>query len=135
MYPMKHLPLLIAALCLTACGSGNKEIEEVAYNYCVTTSNYQMDEAEQYATPETIKETFSMARFFISQIDPAYIAADTPATITIKKVHQTSDTTAYAVYHKVTPQKNFTDTLQLRRRDSRWLVHILPQKHPRRPRR
>lgn len=126
---MKYIPLLLTALCLVACNPEKKAIKEVAYNYCIATSYYQIDEAEQYATKETIEKTFPMARFFISQVDSSYIAADSPVDITIKKINQTSDTTAYVVYHKETPLKDFTDTLQMRFRDGHWLVHAPVRTH------
>ena len=120
---MKHTPLLIAVLLLVACNPEKKAIEEVAYNYCIATSYYKIDEAEKYATQETVEKTLPMARFFISQVDSSFFAADSPVDIDIKEVSQTSDTTAYVVYHKETPLKNFTDTLQMRFRDGHWLVH------------
>ena len=119
----RYIPLLLVVLCLTACNTEKKEMKEVAYNYCFATGNYQIDEAEHYATKETIEKTLPMARFFVSQIDTAYIVSDTPAEITITKVKRTTDTTAFAIYHKITPIKDFSDTLQLRKREGKWLAH------------
>ncbi|MGX8712135.1 MAG: hypothetical protein ACSW8I_00410 [bacterium] len=116
------LSLLIAILCI-ACDGKNNQIKEVAYEYCFTTANYDIDGAEKYCTEETSLKTLKATRYLLQFVDSAYIASDTPATIDITKVKQTSDTTAFAIYHKVTPIKDFSDTVQLRLRDGRWLVH------------
>ena len=38
-----------------------------------------------------------------------------------------NDTCAVATYHKITPKKDFSDTLQLRKRDGKWYAHVLPK--------
>ena len=60
-------------------------------------------------------------------MDPNYIKSDTPATIDIIDVKMVNDTCAVATYHKITPQKDFSDTLQLRKRDGKWYAHVLPK--------
>lgn len=129
---MRHttqlLTLAIAALTLTACND-NHAIKETAYNYSFAMANYQIDEAAKYATNETIETTLDFARRIIEKIDTAYIISDTPANIEITEINKTSDTTAYAIYHKVTPIKDFSDTLALRKRDGYWQAHT-PITHP-----
>lgn len=121
----KHRYILFIALTFIFWGacSNNKEIKEAAYQYSYAMANYRVDEAEQYSTQETISSTLEMARRMIMKIDTSYIISDTPAKITITKIEQTSDTSAYAIYHKVTPIKDFSDTLQLRKREGKWLAH------------
>lgn len=91
-------------------------------------ANYQVDEAEKYATDETKNSTLTMAKGIVKKVDPNYIKSDTPATIEITDVIMVNDTCAKAVYHKVTPLKNFMDTLELRKRDGQWFAHVIPQK-------
>lgn len=123
--------IALTFLFLGAC-SNNKEIKEAAYQYSYAMANYRVDEAEPYSTQETISSTLEIARRMITKIDTSYIISDTPAEITITKIEQTSDTSAYAIYHKVTPIKDFSDTLQLRKREGKWLAHAPIQKVPRR---
>ena len=56
-------------------------------------------------------------------LDTGYIAKDTPASIEIISTNILSDSSALVVYHKTTPIKDFTDTLELRKRDGNWLAH------------
>lgn len=114
--------VLLTVLCL-ACNNENKPIKKAAYDYCMATANYDIDGAEAFCTEETRRTTLATARYLLTMVDTAYITADTPATIKITDVLRTSDTTAVAVYHKVTPLKDFSDTLELRLRDGRWLAH------------
>ncbi len=118
----------IVALLITACNSNSPEkgsIEQAAYNYCVATSNYDLDAAEAFCTEETAKHTLAVGRHLLTLVDSSYIASDTPATIEIKSVKQLSDTSAYAVYHKQTPRKDYVDTMQMRKRDGQWLAHSI----------
>ncbi|MBO7101122.1 MAG: hypothetical protein J6V98_03780 [Bacteroidales bacterium] len=125
------LIIAIASLTLYAC-SNNHAIKEAAYNYSYAMANYQVDDAAKYSTNETIETTIEYAHHIINKIDTAYIIADTPAIIEIASTNKTSDTTAYAIYHKVTPIKDFRDTLQLRKREGKWLAHAPLKTAPRR---
>ena len=125
---------IFSVITFIACTSNNKkaeqEISEVAYNYCVATSNYNIDSAALFSTEEHTQTALATARFLLQYVDSAYIASDSPATITIKDVSVTTDTTAYAVYHKQTPIKDFVDTLDLCKENGRWLVYT-PAKNQR----
>lgn len=127
---MKKKTLLAATLAsslFAACSSSpeKESIEQAAYNYCVATSNYDLDAAEAFCTEETAKHTLAVGRHLLTLVDSSYIASDTPATIEIKSVKQLSDTSAYAVYHKQTPRKDYVDTMQMRKRDGQWLAHSI----------
>ena len=123
---MRHCTwgLMIVAVLCTACHSEERQIKEVAYEYGMATANYRIEDAEKYCTAETRETTMVMARSLLAMVDSTYIASDTPAKIEITSVHRTSDTTAIAHYHKLTPRKDFTDSLSLRRREGKWLVHM-----------
>ena len=110
-------------LLLLSCSSETHEIRDVAYKYAMHTSNYEVDSAYAYATQETQATTLAMATILMEKIGEEYIKSDTPAQIDIPALEKVNDTVAYAVYHKTTPIKNFTDTLWLRKRDGQWLVH------------
>jgi hypothetical protein len=105
----------------------NKELYDAAFLYADAMSNYLIDSAEHFATKEARKTTFVMARNLMKQVSKEYIDSDTPAKIAITKIELTSDTSALVTYHKKTPIKNFYDTLPMRYRDGKWLVHKLPQ--------
>ena len=113
---MKKIVLLLSVPCIMACNNDTKEISQVAYDY--------IDDAEQYCTEETSNSTLVMARYLISLVDTAFIASNTPAEIKIEKVERTSDTTAVVTYHNTTPLKSYSNTVDLLRRDGRWLVHL-----------
>ena len=88
-------------------------------------ANYNIDEAEPYATPETRNTTLVIARHLVQAVDSSYIISDTPAKIKILDIEIYNDTQAYAVYRKTTPIKDFYDTLYLRKRDGDWYAHVL----------
>lgn len=126
------LPFLLALLVLLAVGCGNeqKAVEKSAYNYSYAMANYNVDEAEPYATEETRNTTLVLARRLLKAVDSSYIASDTPAKIKILKVDIANDTEAIAVYHKTSPRKDFSDTLYLRKRDGGWYAHVLSAIEP-----
>lgn len=117
----RQVILCLACAFLASCG--NKEIKNAAYDYNYAVANYKFDEAVQYCTEETNNTTLEMVRYFMQFVDSSYIKSDTPAEIDIVSVKQLSDTTAYAVYHKHTPIKDFSDTMEMRKREGRWLAH------------
>lgn len=98
--------------------------QQVAYAYSYAMANYQVDDAAEYATEETKNTTLIKARSLMKAVGEAYIQSDTPAEIEITSIELTTDTTAIATYHKTTPIKDLTGTLELRKRDGKWLAHI-----------
>ena len=120
--------MLIAVVFFSCCCKHEqKMVEKAAYEYSYAMANYQIDEAEKYATEETKNTTLNMAKKIVKKVDPNYIKSDTPATIDIIDVKMVNDTCAVATYHKITPKKDFSDTLQLRKRDGKWYAHVLPK--------
>lgn len=120
----RSIAIIIAATCLmAACESNNeKAAKQVALNYASAMANYNIDKAESYITPES-KETIHRARVILKAVGPDYVKQDTPATVEITSIDIVDDTIAKAVYHKTTPLKDFSDTLELRRRNSIWYAH------------
>lgn len=115
---------ILAAACLAAgCKSDEERAGEAAYNYLYAMANYDVDAAEPYATEEVRNTTLIMARRLTLAVGEAYVKSDTPATIELTGLEFTSDTTATASYHKVTPIKDMTGTLELRKRHRKWLAH------------
>lgn len=106
-----------------ACNNENGQIKQAAYDYSIAMANYDIDGAEAFCTEETSASLLKTARYLMQFVDSSYIASDTPATIDIVSVERVTDTSAYAVFHKRTPIKDFTDTLEMRKRDGRWLAH------------
>lgn len=107
-----------------SCNENKKAVESIAYKYALYTSNYQVEDAARYATEETKQTTLVMAKKLMESVGDEYIKSDTPAHIEITASEIIDDTIAYAVYHKTTPIKNFSDTLWLRKRNGEWLVHV-----------
>lgn len=117
------LLLVIAMNLFASCNQSIDEISGVAYQYCLATSEYRFDDADLYCTDETRNTTLPVAKNIVSLLDKAYIEKDSPVTIDIISVTPLSDTEAYVVYHKHTPLKEFTDTLEMRKRADKWLAH------------
>lgn len=115
--------LLAAALLLTGCASDEEKIERAAYRYSYAMANYDVDGAERYATRETRETTLTMARQLLLMVDSSYIKSDTPATIEIRHIWMADDSSAVVTYHKTTPIKDFSATLDMRKRGHRWLAH------------
>lgn len=124
---MKKITLLsaiIPLLLFAACASDSEKAQKVAYKYSYAMANYNVADAEKYATPETIETTIEMAYTFLPHIDHNYINSDTPATIEITNIDFSSDTSATASYIKNTPIKhNMEGKLELRKRHGKWLAH------------
>lgn len=125
---MKKIMLMLVAVVVLSCCCQHerKLVEQAAYDYSFAMANYKVDEAEKYATDETKKTTLVMAKGIVQKVDPNYIKSDTPATIDIIDVRMVNDTCAVATYHKITPLKDFSDTLELRKRDGKWQAHVIP---------
>lgn len=115
--------LLATVLVLFACDNTEGEIKEAAYCYSYAMANYDIDGAEPYADEETRQTTLTTGRLLLQSVDKSYIGRDTPATITIEDIAMLNDTAAVVNYHKVTPIKDFRDTLEVRKYGQRWLVH------------
>lgn len=111
-------------------------VQQVAYAYSYALANYHVDEAEEYATEETKSTTLVKARSLVKAVGDEYIQSDTPAEIEITDVELQSDTVAIATYHKTTPIKDITGTLELRKRDGEWFAHspmkkvVVPEEKP-----
>ncbi len=122
----KFARILLAAclvVSLMACRSEGRKAERVAYLYSEAMANYRIDNAEPYVTEETLP-TLDFLRRLVKEVPPEYIERDTPATIEITQVSFTSDTTAWAHYHKTTPNKDFRDSIPMVRREGKWRIHI-----------
>lgn len=123
---MKHriiiLSFVLCLLTIGCCFDGNN-MENVAYRYSKAMANYDVDKAWDYATDETRNTTLVKAKFYTTKIDPKYIESDTPAKIEILETMIIDDTSGYAIYHKTTPIKDFSDTLHMRRRNGKWYAH------------
>lgn len=108
---------------LASCHTDRQNATKAAYEYSYAMANYQIDQAEPFATEETKSTTLVKARQLVNAVDKAYIQSDTPAELEITNLEFTSDTSAIATYHKTTPIKDFSGTLELRKRNGIWLAH------------
>lgn len=115
---------VVSLFLMVACKSDEEKARNVAYNYIYAMANYNVSDAEKYATDETIETTLSLANSFLPSVDPEYIKSDTPATITITDFSFTSDTTVVVSYIKNTPIKhNIGGQLELVKRHDKWRAH------------
>ena len=116
------VPMLL--LLFAACGE-KKQIEQAAYGYLDAVSNYRFDDADAFVTPETRDVTLAFFKAMLQHTDTAFIASNTPATITLGSVMRPNDSTARVTYKKVSPIKEHSDTINLVKRDGQWLVDLV----------
>lgn len=115
--------ILVASLSLLAacCGSEKNLVEQSADKYLNAMANYNFFEAKKYCTPQTQQVTLDyIEKEIMPYMDSSYMQRNTPATIQIKKVKMTSDSTATVYYHKVTPINKADDSLQLIKFNEEW---------------
>ena len=96
--------------------------------YLTAMGNYQIKEAEAYASEETIEKTLHVIEEVIMpNLDPNYVKQNTPATIEIKEVNQLSDTTAEVKYVKTTPIQVQEGSLDMVKRNQEWKALVIMQ--------
>lgn len=104
-------------------------VEKAAYQYSYAMANYNVDEAAKYATEETKNTTLKTAKSLVQRVDSSYIKSDTPASIDIIKVTIENDSMAVATYHKITPLKDFSGSVNMRKRNGHWYAHVTPRSY------
>jgi len=133
-YPMKKHYLIVLAFLTTLCASCNSlpSPKENAIKYAQALGDYDIDAAMEYATEETQKITLLYYKnFLIPHLDTAYIAANTPATITYDSLSYLCDTQATVYYHKKTPIQTHIDAnVEMRLRNGQWLAHQIISPSP-----
>lgn len=118
----------VAGLLFVACKSERSLIEETALGYLTAMGNYQIKEAEAYASEETIEVTLHfIEETIMPNMDSSYLRQNTPATIEIKEVNQIDDTTAVVKYVKTTPIQVQDGTLDLVKRGKEWKAQVIIQ--------
>ena len=124
----------IFAICFTAslifsgCKSEQKLIESAAIGYLTAMGNYEIKEAEKYATEETIENTLHfIEERIMPNLDSTYIRQNTPASFEITEVNLTNDTTAAVKYVKTTPIQVQEGTLDMVKRNNQWKAKVLIQ--------
>lgn len=118
--------ILLSLLTLAACSTESSKIKQAALQYSTAMGNYDFDEARKFATEQTCNITIDFYQHIaLPNLDTAYIRANTPATITITKVEQTSDTTATAYFHKTTPSSSADGDLNLVKRQGEWKADVV----------
>ena len=96
--------------------------------YLTAMGNYRIQEAEAYASEETIENTLHVIEEVIMpNLDTNYVKQNTPATIEIKEVNQLSDTTAQVKYVKTTPIQVQEGSLDMVKRNQEWKALVIIQ--------
>ena len=129
---MKKLSVFIIFALTTAffcgCKSEQSLIEDAAMGYLTAMGNYQIKEAEAYASEETIEKTLHVIEEVIMpNLDPNYVKQNTPASIEIKEVNLLSDTTAEVKYVKTTPIQVQEGSLDMVKCNKEWKAQVLIQ--------
>ena len=127
----KSLAIIVFALIsvlLSGCKSEQTLIENAAMGYLTAMGNYRIQEAEAYASEETIEKTLHVIEEVIMpNLDSTFIYKNTPATIEIKEVNQLSDTTAEVKYVKTTPIQVQEGSLDMVKRNNEWKALVVIQ--------
>lgn len=129
---MKKLSVFIIFALTTAffcgCKSEQSLIEDAAMGYLTAMGNYQIKEAEAYASEETIEKTLHVIEEVIMpNLDLNYVKQNTPASIEIKEVNLLSDTTAEVKYVKTTPIQVQEGSLDMVKCNKEWKAQVLIQ--------
>ena len=113
---------------LAGCKSEQTLIEDAAMGYLTAMGNYQIKEAEAYASEETIEKTLHfIEESIMPNLDETFLKQNTPATIVIQEVNQLSDTTAEVKYVKTTPIQVQDGKLDMVKRNKEWKAQVLIQ--------
>ena len=124
----KSVFIVLALTTVLFCGCKSEQtlIENAAMGYLTAMGNYQIKEAEAYASEETIEKTLHVIEEVIMpNLDPNYVKQNTPASIEIKEVNQLSDTTAEVKYVKTTPIQVQEGSLDMVKRNKEWKALVL----------
>ena len=120
--PLLALPLLAA--CHRTYDEAN--LRENAMGYLEATSNYDLDRAARYATPETDRITLNFLKNnILPSISEESKQKNLPAELTIDSVVYRSDTSAIVHFRKKTPRINVADKLPMRLRKNGWKAHMV----------
>jgi len=125
---LAYLFFVFSTALFCGCKSEQTLIENAAMGYLNAMGNYQIKEAEAYASEETIEKTLHVIEEVIMpNLDPNYVKQNTPATIEIKEVNQLSDTTAQVKYVKTTPIQVQEGSLDMVKRNQEWKAQVIIQ--------
>lgn len=113
--------LFCGLLLLASCNSDTKQIQQSAQGYLEALGNYRPADARPYATEQTCNITLNFFEKLVAHTDTAVYANNMPATITLGNITM-DDTSAQVAYHKSTPSTQQDGTVNLVKRDGKWLV-------------
>ena len=120
--------IVLVAFFVVGCKSEQTLIEDAAMGYLTAMGNYQIKDAEAYASEETIEKTLHVIEEVIMpNLDSTFMYKNTPATIEIKEVNQLSDTTAEVKYVKTTPIQVQEGSLNMVKRNKEWKALVIMQ--------
>lgn len=120
----KGIILLLLSLFFLSCHREERKVRDTAHAYLSALANYKVENAELYATNETLETTLALSKQLLAMVDTSYIISDTPAEIDIQELVIHDDTLAKVKYVKNTPLKhNMQGELQLVKRGGQWQAH------------
>lgn len=116
----------LVAACSTTISADDEAVKLAAQGYLDAMGNYRIADARPFATEETNLSTLDLIEnLILPNTDTAYIHANTPAVVRIDSVAYESDTLAWVYFTKNTPIQVQQNSLELRRRDGKWLAHVV----------
>ena len=101
-------------------------IEKNAMGYLEAMGNYQITEAENYATTETINHTLHfIEQSIMPNLDSSYIVKNTPASFEINDIRVIDDSTAEVLYTKTTPIQVIEGKLTMVKENQEWKAKVI----------
>lgn len=118
---------LTISLMLLSCGnSDEKAIRDTAQGYLDAMGNYRIEEAEPYASQQTIDVTLHFfEQVVMPHVDSAAIHANMPATITLGDIQMEGDSAALVDYHKHTPKSEQDGQLHVVKENGKWVADVV----------
>lgn len=94
--------------------------------YLEAMGNYQITEAENYATTETINNTLHfIEQSIMPNLDSSYIVKNTPASFEINDIRLIDDSTAEVLYTKTTPIQVLEGKLTMVKENQEWKAKVI----------
>lgn len=120
----KTLLAAVAILSASAC-QNDTQLKKNALGYIEAMAAYDINEARQYATPETQNLTLDyIENTLLPLLDSSYITSNTPADIHIDSIVHTNDSTATVYFTKKTPiNPKINANVDMHLRNGQWLAH------------
>ena len=117
----KYLSIILASVLFFSCNSEKSEVERIAQAYLDAETNFRIDEARQYVSPEFMPMLNQIETFVLPHMPQELIDSLLPNVVTIKNTEIFGDT-AIVSFHSSNPKQESDAQIMMVRYDTTWLV-------------